>query len=96
MSTPTPSKPFRSYLDLVALLASRGVQIHDLSRAERKLAQLGYYRLSGYWYPTREFKMKGLQQDICLVTSKPLRPDTFQAATSFDSAVDIHKFDMAK
>jgi len=69
------------------------MQIHDLCRAERKLAQLGYYRLSGYWYPAREFKMNGLQQDICPVTSKPLRLDTFQAATSFDSAVDLYIFD---
>lgn len=58
------------------------MQIHDPSRAERKLAQLGYYRLSGYWYPAREFKMNGLRQDVCPVTGKPLRLDTFQAATT--------------
>ncbi|VVP21175.1 hypothetical protein PS862_03865 [Pseudomonas fluorescens] len=49
---------------MVALLASRGMQIHDPSGSERKLAQLGYYRLSGFWYPAREFKMNGLQQDV--------------------------------
>ncbi|OPK10824.1 abortive phage infection protein [Pseudomonas sp. VI4.1] len=93
MSTPAPPKPFRTYPDLVALLASRGMQIHDPSRAERKLAQLGYYRLSGYWYPAREFKMNSLRQDVCPVTGKPLRLDTFQAATSFDTIVDLYKFD---
>lgn len=93
LSSPAPPKPFRTYPDLVALLASRGVQIHDPSRAERKLAQLGYYRLSGYWYPVREFKMNGLQQDVCSVTGKPLRLDTFQDATSFDTIVDLYKFD---
>ncbi|MEX5669708.1 Abi family protein, partial [Pseudomonas neuropathica] len=59
----------------------------------RKLAQLGYYRLSGYWYPAREFKMNSLRQDVCPVTGKPLRLDTFQAATSFDTIVDLYKFD---
>ena len=53
LSTPAPPKPFRAYPDLVALLAIRGMQVNDPSRAERKLAQLGYYRLSGYWYPAR-------------------------------------------
>ncbi|PWE40580.1 Abi family protein [Pseudomonas prosekii] len=69
------------------------MQIHDPSRAERKLAQLGYYRLSGYWYPARRFEMDGLNQGVCPVTGKPLRLDTFQAATDFDSAVALYNFD---
>ena len=35
----SPPKPFKSHSDLVALLASRGMQIGDDERAERKLAQ---------------------------------------------------------
>jgi abortive infection bacteriophage resistance protein len=93
LPNPAPPKPFLTYPDMVALLTSRGVQIDDPSRAERKLAQLGYYRLSGFWYPAREFKMNGLQQEVCPVAGKPLRLDTFQAATSFDAIVDLYQFD---
>lgn len=73
---------------MVALLTRRGMQINDKPRAERKLAQLGYYRLSGFWYPAREFKMNGLTQEVCPVAGKPLRLDTFQATTSFEGIVD--------
>lgn len=89
----SPPKPFCTYPDLVTLLANRGMQIDDPLRAERKLAQLGYYRLSGFWYPAREFKMSGQQQELCEVTGKPLRLDTFHAATAFDAAVGVYKFD---
>lgn len=55
MSTLSPAKPFKSYAELSALLTSRGMELNDPSRAERKLAQVGYYRLSGFWFPCREF-----------------------------------------
>jgi abortive infection bacteriophage resistance protein len=37
--------------------------------------------------------MNGLQQDVCSVTGKPFRLDTFQVATSFDTIVDLYRFD---
>jgi abortive infection bacteriophage resistance protein len=42
-----PPKPFRTYAELVALLQQRGMTVEDQARAERKLSQVGYYRLSG-------------------------------------------------
>lgn len=60
-----PPKPFRTYTDLVALLAGRGMGIADPLRAERKLAQVGYYRLSGYWFPAREF-VRDQNQNVVL------------------------------
>lgn len=54
MTTLQPPKPFKTYTELVALMRQRGMQIDDLARAERKLMQIGYYRLSGYWYVCRE------------------------------------------
>lgn len=69
------------------------MEINDQSRAERKLAQLGYYRLSGFWYPAREFKINNLLHQMCSITGKPLRLETFQATTSFDAAVQLYRFD---
>lgn len=87
-------KPFRTYPDLVNLLTQRNMQIADPARAERKLAQLGYYRLSGYWHPAKEFVHDAQGQKVqCLVTQKPLRRDWFQAGTSFDDAVALYQFD---
>ena len=86
-------KPFLTYSDMVKLLTHRGMHINDQSRAQRKLAQIGYYRLSGFWYPAREFKMNGLRRELCPVAGKPLRLDTFQKATSFDAILDLYQFD---
>ena len=54
MSDLIPAKPFKSYDDLISLLLSRGMVITDKDRALRKLSQIGYYRLSGYWYVFRK------------------------------------------
>lgn len=47
------AKPFKSYSDLIDLLIARGMNIPDTNRAERKISQIGYYRLSGFWYVFR-------------------------------------------
>ncbi|WP_256573268.1 MULTISPECIES: Abi family protein [unclassified Pseudomonas] len=88
-------KPFRTYPDLVALLQQRGMLVPDPVRAERKLAQLGYYRLSGYWYPAREFDRDPVtkQPRTCTITQKPLRRDVFAEGVSFDDVVELYKFD---
>lgn len=63
-------------------------------RAERKLAQVGYYRLSGFWFPAREFvRDQHGQVTLCSVTQKPLRQDAFMAGASFDSAFNLYLFD---
>lgn len=90
----TPPKPFRTYSDLVSILAARGMLIDDAQRAERKLAQLGYYRLSGYWYPARQFQLDDQhQRQLCHITKKPLRLDAFAAGTTFDEVVALYRFD---
>ena len=88
-------KPFRTYPDLVALIKQRRMHVADTVRAERKLAQLGYYRLSGYWYPAREFDLDPVtnQAKICPITTKPLRQDVFAAGTSFEDVVSLYRFD---
>ena len=64
---PTSSpKPHKTYEELVSLLKSRGMIIPDEERARRKFAQIGYYRLSVFWYPCRAAKEKLTSMDIIL------------------------------
>lgn len=48
------TKPHKEYSELVELLLSRGMSIADKKYAEKKLSQVGYYRLSGFWHISRE------------------------------------------
>lgn len=43
-------KAFLEYHDLMQQLIDRGMNVTNRERCERKLAQVGYYRLSGYWH----------------------------------------------
>lgn len=91
MSPLSPPKPHQSYSQLVGILSERGMTIPDPERAERKLAQLGYYRLSGFWYPCREFdKSKPGKMDF---NGKPLRADNFQANINFNDIIKLYLFD---
>lgn len=48
-------KEFKEYDELLEILCKRKMVIKDPLRAQRKLTQVGYYRLSGYWYTARKF-----------------------------------------
>lgn len=48
------TKPHKEYSELVELLISRGMVINDKNYAEKKLSQVGYYRLSGFWHISRQ------------------------------------------
>jgi abortive infection bacteriophage resistance protein len=90
----SPPKPFRSYSELVALLVSRGMQIEDEARAARKLAQVGYYRLSGFWFPCKAFRRDTSGQVVLSpVTHKPERSDDFVPMTRFDAVFELYLFD---
>lgn len=69
----------------------RILSVHD---AEAQLAQFGYYRLSGFWYPARTFvrNLAG-HKVLCQFSGKPKRQDTFQHGTTLDDAVALYKFD---
>ncbi|UFH49519.1 Abi family protein [Pseudomonas sp. KNUC1026] len=70
------------------------MEVADFQRAERKLAQVGCYRLSGFWFPARQF-LRSQRGDIslCSITKKPLRQDAFIAGASSDSAFALYLFD---
>lgn len=72
------------------------MQIADPLTAQRELARLGYYRLSGFWYPSRKFARDDHGQKIsCPDTMKPVRQEEFQPGTRFESTVELYKFDKA-
>lgn len=89
-----PPKPFKSYPELTALLASRGMALQDPVRAQRKLAQVGYYRLSGFWFPCRQYELTpdGAVQ-VSKLVGKPLRSNAFLPGTSFDAVFNLYLLD---
>lgn len=74
------TKAFKTVAEQINLLRGRGMCITDQARAERLLARLNYYRLSGYWYPMRRFANGQAQNE-------------FVAAASFDLVVSLYEFD---
>lgn len=88
------AKPFKSVREQVALLASRGMDVGDTAAAEALLSRIGYYRLSGYWYPHRE-RSRNAQGDI-LVESTVRRGTTLRhvcAVYDFDKELRASLFD---
>lgn len=82
------NKPHLPVPDQLRLLENRGMAVGDRARAERYLRRLGYYRLSGYWYPARQTRST-------LVNNKPVfvAEDTFRLGTTFERAVELYVFD---
>jgi len=70
------------------------MQVDDRQRAQRKLAQVGYYRLSGFWFPCRDF-LRDQSGHVILTTDalKPSRGEIFAAGTRFDAVLDLYIFD---
>lgn len=84
------NKPHRTYEQQLALLKSRGLEITNDDIALEYLRRLGYYRLSGYWYPCRQLISASSHR------SKPVRPqrkDEFMPGLRFQDAVELYVFD---
>ncbi|EJI2332304.1 Abi family protein [Vibrio cholerae] len=77
-------KPFFEYDELIQRLTDRGMIIKDPLRAQRKLTQVGYYRLSGYWHTSRKFERNGN-------TIKYF--NNFQENTCFEDIFEFYLFD---
>jgi abortive infection bacteriophage resistance protein len=81
--TSTYGKPFLSVDDQIDLLEERGLLFNDRNRAQRELQAIGYYRLSGYWYPFRRPAfLKGA-----------VRPSEFVEGATLDEVLAIYRFD---
>jgi len=70
-------------------LKSRGMRVSDENKAKDYLQRIGYYRLSGYWYPFRRMETaKSPEGSIA-----PVITDQFRDDTEFRHAVDLYVFD---
>lgn len=92
-------KPWMSFDDQLNHLKSRGLVVTDEQKALEHLERIGYYRISGYWFPFRQrtaeccplfadgyrkFK-KGMTDKLVL--------NEFKAGATFQQAVDLYVFD---
>jgi len=87
---PSYDRPWKTIEEQLDLLKSRGMEVIDASSALHHLANIGYYRLSAYWYPFRMFE---LQIDSLTGAVKYIRQDQFYPNTNFSDAVDLYLFD---
>lgn len=71
------------YSEQLALLKSRGMSVANDAVALKALQDMGYYRLSGYFYPLRKTKPRG----------EAGRLDEFQDGASFELVVALAEFD---
>lgn len=93
------SKPWQSYEEQLDLLISRGLAVTDRPKALEYLQRIGYYRLSGYWFPFRE--RSGSPTLLEEKGRKPPRPnkvetialDDFRPDATFENAVKLYVFD---
>lgn len=66
--------------------------IQDVNRAARKISQVGYYRLSGFWYPCRQFQFDANKQ-VVREHGVIKRSNEFLADTDFDEVFKLYTFD---
>ena len=93
------SKPWLSYEDQLAKLTERGLLVTDRAKALEYLERIGYYRLSGYWFPFRERSGPlvlldgpgGRPRDRKRVETIAL--DDFKPGATFEQAVRLYVFD---
>jgi abortive infection bacteriophage resistance protein len=83
-----PLKPWRSFTDQLQQLQIRGLQVDDTQAALDYLERLGYYRLSGYWYPLR-----AIDPVASLAHGKAVRLDDFMPGCRFEDVVRLYVFD---
>lgn len=77
-------KPYLTVDDQLSLLKKRGMRISDESRAKAYLYRIGYYRLSGYWYPFRQSQVESGQVKVL---------DDFRPGSDFSAIGDLYVFD---
>lgn len=77
-----PLKSFTTIPEQIKLLESRGLHVEE-DQAHQWLSSVGYYRLSGYWYPYRELTQ----------SRKHVRGDRFVSGATFDDVVKLYELD---
>ncbi|MEO1988886.1 MAG: Abi family protein [Martelella sp.] len=83
-------KQYKSIDECIDIMMMRGMGIHDRGHAERSLHRIGYYRLSAFGYPYRDF---------CTIPTpegeaeQKTRCDKFKEGTTFDHVINFYLFD---
>ncbi len=80
---PRALKPFKTFPEQLQVLRDRGLGIEDEPSALAALERIGYYRLSGYFYPLRKTKPVG----------ESGRLDDFVDGATMDLVIQIADFD---
>ena len=80
-------KPFRGIETNIQILKVRGMVFADEAYAQRCLSRIGYYRLSAYWYPFRDFCALPAEE------GRLVRCDRFVPGTTFEQALDFYLYD---
>lgn len=87
---PQYKKPYLNFNQQLELLKSRGLEVTNNSVALEYLERLGYYRLSGYWYPCRKLLLTSASQPKLV---RPMRSDEFMPGSKFLDVVSLYVFD---
>jgi len=83
------NRPWKSYEEQLGILKTRGMVVSDEAKATNYLERLGYYRLSGYWYPFREIKFTTEASGKISYQ----RQNNFIVQTQFQDAVHLYVYD---
>ncbi|MDY5128213.1 Abi family protein [Actinotignum sp. GS-2025f] len=81
--TTTP-KPWTTFHQQIEILTSRGLS--DAAEYAQHLRSVGYYRLSGYWYPLRQFANQNH-------TLTHRRSDLFVPGAKMHHVIELYEFD---
>jgi abortive infection bacteriophage resistance protein len=82
-------KPYESVPQLLQKLRARGMAVGDERKAEACLRRIGYYRLSGYWYPMRS----SVEINNLNGTTTVSVQDQFRPQSDFMSVFELYVFD---
>lgn len=81
-------KPWVPFEEQLQRLQARDMQVTRRDKALDYLERVGYYRLSGYWYPMRQ-----IDRDAPKVKGVAVRRDTFLPGSCFEDVVRLYVFD---
>ena len=84
----TELKTWLSMEGQLARLKERGLEVDDDAAALSYLQRIGYYRLSGYWYPLRRIDQVASERE-----GRPSRLDMFVPGSRFEDVVKLYVFD---
>lgn len=83
------AKPYLTVDQQLEKLKSRGLTVTDEDRAKAYLSRIGYYRLSGYWFPFR-VATRTRQPNGRMLT---VAGDDFKPGVEFRHIVELYVFD---